>query len=341
MVHTGQHYDEKMSDIFFSEFGIEVPVLNLEVGSMSHGHQTGAMLAKLEEVFEEKKPDIVLIYGDTNSTLAAALAAAKMKIPLAHVEAGLRSFNRAMPEEINRIVADSLSDLLFAPTQTAVDNLAYEGVKGSHVLMTGDIMQDVALEYGPRSLASPIFENEGIEGDYALCTIHRAENTDSEALLGAIVHAIAKVSETLSVVLPMHPRTTARLESLGLASVLSSKVKVLAPVGYLDMMALTKRCSMIITDSGGLQKEAYFNRRPCVTLREETEWVETVESGWNFLAPPSLGDQLAEEILSRMGVAGEEKSLYGDGQSSKLIIEALHSWFASGRKFGSSARNRA
>lgn len=280
LVHTGQHYDPGMSDVFFDELGIPAPDHHLGVGSGPHGAQTGAMLAGIERVLAAGRPDVVLIYGDTNSTLAGALAAAKLGIPAAHVEAGLRSYNRTMPEEINRVVADHVASLLFCPSPAAADNLSREGVtRGVHVV--GDVMADALSDASRRAEGrSTVLERLGLRpGGYLLATIHRAENTDDPARLLAIVEAFGRAGET--VVFPVHPRTRRALAALGDPQARSTSLRAIDPVGYLDMTMLERSARMILTDSGGIQKEAYWLGVPCLTLRRETEWVETVEAGWN------------------------------------------------------------
>jgi UDP-GlcNAc3NAcA epimerase len=281
LVHTGQHYDGNMSQVFFDELEIPRPDYFLEIGSGRHGAQTGAMLGAIEEVLLKEAPDRVLVYGDTNSTLAGALAAAKLHIPVAHVEAGLRSFNRRMPEELNRVLTDHLADLLFCPSQTAVSNLAAEGIV-SGVHRVGDVMHEALMhavavaheksDAGRRLGVTP--------GGYALATIHRAENTDDLARLARLMTALQEISRTMPVLFPVHPRTRSRLPALAD----SAGLRLLEPLGYLDMVRLEAEAAVILTDSGGIQKEAYWLRVPCVTLRDETEWVETVQQGWNVLA---------------------------------------------------------
>lgn len=282
LVHTGQHYDYAMSGVFFDELGLKPPDYHLSVGSGSHGYQTGEMLKRVEEVLLVEKPDLVMVYGDTNSTLAGALAAAKLHIPVAHVEAGLRSFNRRMPEEVNRVLTDHISALLFCPTQTAVENLRQEGItQGVHLV--GDVMYDAVLQYlDLAERKSCVLEILGLEPKgYALATVHRAENADDPRRLQGIFAGLEKIARAgLVVILPLHPRTRRQAEAMGLSL---DGVHVLEPVSYLDMLLLEKNARVILTDSGGVQKEAFFFRVPCVTLREETEWIETVEAGWNTL----------------------------------------------------------
>lgn len=281
LVHTGQHYDGNMSQVFFEELEIPPPDCNLGIGSGEHGAQTGAILAAVEKVLLKEKPDRVLVYGDTNSTLAGALAAAKLHVPVAHVEAGLRSFNRRMPEEINRVLTDHVADLLFCPSQTAVDHLAAEGIRAG-VHRVGDVMYEALMHAGrlAERNSRALERLQLAPGAYALATIHRAENTDDPARLGRLVAALQEVARTLPVVFPVHPRTRRRLPDLAPGRGLH----LVEPLGYLDMARLETRAALILTDSGGIQKEAYWLRVPCITLREETEWVETVQQGWNVLA---------------------------------------------------------
>lgn len=327
IVHTGQHYDEAMSEKFFGELGIPKPAYNLGVGSGNHGVQTGRMLARLEEVMLKERPAWVLVYGDTNSTLAGALAAAKLHIPVAHVEAGLRSFNRRMPEEINRVMTDHLASALFAPTSTAVANLQNEGIRREAVQEVGDVMFDTALHFGDKSEASStIMRRLQLENDqYVLATIHRAENTDSIDRLSAIFHGLIEVSQDLPVVIPLHPRTlkllqtSARHISVDLNQH-EKRIKVIDPVGYLDMVQLEKNAALIATDSGGVQKEAYFYRKPCVTLRAETEWLELVESGANTLCCPSSAQAVSNSIRQSLQVGFHAVDrLYGNGTAANQI----------------------
>lgn len=318
LVHTGQHYDDNMSAIFFEELDIPEPDYNLGIGSGSHGAQTGAMLAAIEQVLVKEQPDWVLVYGDTNSTLAGALAAAKLHIKIAHVEAGLRSFNRAMPEEINRVVADHLSDLLFCPSQTAVDNLTVEGIlRGVHLV--GDVMID-ALAYAVERAQSrsQILQKLGLTAKkYLLVTVHRAENTDNADRLMNILNALDALSETI--VFPVHPRT--RLIIQGMNYNPKSHVSLIEPVGYLDMVQLEQSARMILTDSGGIQKEAYWLSIPCITLRDETEWVETVQVGWNVLVGANT-DAIVRAVRS-FEPPVSHGTLYGDGKTSERIVQTF------------------
>lgn len=288
ILHTGQHYDKNMSDVFFYDLHIPKPVYNIGIRSSTHGAMTGRMLEKIETILIDEKPNIILVYGDTNSTLAGALAASKLHIPIAHVEAGLRSFNKRMPEETNRILTDHMSDLLFAPTNTAVKNLKNEGItKGVHHI--GDVMYDAAVFFGKiAEKKSEIIGQLGLKNQqYFLSTIHRAENTDNPKRLESIINALVTLSKNTPVVLPLHPRTLKIILKIGLAKKIKN-LNITKPLSFLDMVVLEKNAKVIITDSGGVQKEAYFHLVPCVTLRDETEWIETVNAGWNSIAGQRL-----------------------------------------------------
>jgi UDP-N-acetylglucosamine 2-epimerase len=315
LVHTGQHYDYEMSQVFFDDLDIPAPDINLNVGSGSHGRQTGAMLSGLEEILLAEQPAWVLVYGDTNSTLAGALAAAKLHQPVAHVEAGLRSFNRAMPEEINRVVTDHLSDLLFCPSQTAVDNLAAEGVRrGVHLV--GDVMAD-ALAFAAaraRQRSKILAQLELVEGGYLLATVHRAENTDDPARLRGILDAFDRVAGPI--VFPIHPRTRKAIQALGYTP--APSVRLIEPVSYLDMAQLTQSARLVLTDSGGLQKEAYWLGVPCLTLRDETEWVETVALGWNRLVGADT-EQIIRSVRS-FAPPPARPPLYGEGRTAEQMV---------------------
>ena len=326
LVHTGQHYDPGLSDIFFDELEIPAPAYHLSVGSGSHGTQTGDMLARVEEVLLKEKPDWVLVYGDTNSTLAGALAAAKLHVPVAHVEAGLRSFNRKMPEELNRVLTDHASDLLFTPTETADRHLGAEGIPPDRIRRVGDVMFDVARFFGAKAeRESDVLTRLNLgESDYALATVHRAENTDSLTRLRVIFEALGRLHRDLPVVLPLHPRTRAVLEREGLLSWAAECVRLVEPVGYLDMVMLERRAQLVATDSGGVQKEAYFAGVPCVTLRDETEWTELVELGWNRLAPPTDVESVVSQLEGGLASpSGSEATPYGKGDSAEQIIREL------------------
>jgi UDP-N-acetylglucosamine 2-epimerase (non-hydrolysing) len=315
LVHTGQHYDPEMSDIFFEELNIPKPDYHLGVGSATHGKQTGQILEKLEGVLLKEKPDLVIVYGDTNSTLAGALAAAKLHIPVAHVEAGLRSFDRTMPEEINRIVTDHIADLLFCPTQNAVDLLAKEGItKGVHFV--GDVMADVlAFNKELADKKSKVIEDLGlIPRQYCVATIHRPVNTDSREALSSIIRAFGKA--VMPIVFPVHPRTRKYLKEYGLIDNLPENVILTEPLGYLDMIQLLSQAKKILTDSGGIQKEAYILGVPCITLRENTEWVETLHDGWNVLVGADEG-----KIVRGLKMSYPEKyqgNLYPIGANDKI-----------------------
>lgn len=318
LIHTGQHYDHNMSELFFKELDIPKPDFDLGVGSGPHGWQTGQMLARIEEVLLEQRPDWVLVYGDTNSTLAGALAAIKLHIPVAHVEAGLRSFNRRMPEEHNRVLTDHAADLLFCPTQTAVDNLIAEGMtQGIH--LTGDVMYDAVLYNSDLAESrSDVLAWLGlVPKEYLLATVHRPQNTDDEKALSNILRAFGELEE--AVVVPAHPRTQAALGRYDFQ--LPANVRLIDAVGYLDMLMLEKHARLILTDSGGVQKEAYFYAVPCVTLREETEWVETVTAGWNVLTgsdPERIVAAVHELTPTR-----EPAALFGDGRASQKVAAVL------------------
>jgi len=324
LIHTGQHYDENMSKVFFEELDIPQPKYNLEISGGQHGAMTGRMLEAVENVLLQEKPDWLLIYGDTNSTLAGALAGAKLHIPVVHVEAGLRSFNMRMPEEINRILADRVSSLLFCPTETAVNNLKAEGVsKGVHNV--GDVMYDVALFYRDRARQqSTILQALSlIPGSFALATCHRAENTDDPKRLSEILSALTEVAGQLPVVLPLHPRTRKLIGEYDLSQQLSPLV-VIEPLPFLDMVALEQAARVILTDSGGVQKEAFFYGVPCITMRDETEWVETVDLGWNRLVGAS-STSIVAAALEIIQSCPDVMNLtpYGRGRAANEILARL------------------
>lgn len=318
IVHTGQHFDANMSKVFFEELSIPEPDYHLGIASLGHGAMTGRMLEAIESVLQKEKPDMMLVYGDTNSTLAGALAAAKLHVPVAHVEAGLRSFNKRMPEEVNRILTDHVSDLLFCPTQTAVDNLAGEGITGG-VHLVGDVMFDVTLHYRELAAQSHSLERWGVtEKGYALCTVHRAENTDDATRLQGILAALRDIAEEVPVILPLHPRTRKIIDALGQPEALRG-LTVLEPLSYLEMLRLEMSAKVILTDSGGVQKEAFFHRVPCITLRDETEWVETVEMGWNVLVGADR-DAIIDKWL-QPDIPVEVDQIYGDGNAANRMLE--------------------
>ncbi|MBF0673459.1 MAG: UDP-N-acetylglucosamine 2-epimerase (non-hydrolyzing) [Salinibacterium sp.] len=317
IVHTGQHYDELMSDVFFRDLGISAPDVNLEVGSGKHGEQTGAMLSKLEPVFEEYAPDWVLVYGDTNSTVAAALAAVKLHLPLAHLEAGLRSFNRRMPEEHNRVLTDHAADLLLAPTEVALSHLANEGLAHRSVLV-GDVMTDVLYRIRDESQSDPIPLKDVAPGGYFVSTLHRPDNTDDPDRLRAIIRGLAALSNP--VILLAHPRLVARAREAGV-ELESGAIRVVDPLPYPQLVRAVASSAGVITDSGGLQKEAFLLRVPCTTIRPETEWVETVDLGWNVLVNSGF-DDLARAV-QRAAPAATDAAPYGDGHAARRVADAL------------------
>ncbi len=318
MIHTGQHYDYLMSDVFFNELEIPKPDHNLQVGSAKHSGQTGEMLIRLEPIFEQEMPDFVLVYGDTNSTLAGALVASKLQIPVAHVEAGLRSFNREMPEEVNRVLTDHVSELLFCPSQQGADNLKLEGITNG-VYVVGDVMYDAILKYIALSeKKSEIMRLLNLEkGKYLLATVHRAANVDDPERLFDILETLSMTGET--VVFPSHPRTLKAIKSAEFS--LGKNIKLIEPVGYLDMLWLEKNARMILTDSGGVQKEAYWMGVPCVTLRNETEWVETAQTGWNIVAGVDRAKILS--AVRDFPVPASRPALFGNGDASQQIVQHL------------------
>jgi UDP-GlcNAc3NAcA epimerase len=323
LIHTGQHFDENMSQVFFDEMDIPTPTYNLSISGLNHGGMTGRMLEKIEEVLSHEKPNFVLVYGDTNSTLAGALAAAKLHIPVAHVEAGLRSFEMKMPEEINRILTDRVSKLLFCPTQTAVNNLTKEGFANfdCEVLQVGDVMYDAVLYYKEKvKTHSTIIQKQHLQDKpFVLATLHRAENTNDPMRLKSIIAALNEINKEITVVLPLHPRTKAFIQS----QQLEIDATVIDPVGYFDMLALLENCSLVMTDSGGLQKEAYFFNKYCITLRDQTEWVELVEVGANCLAGADK-DLIVKQFNDLIKKSFKSKTkLYGDGNAAEKIAGKL------------------
>lgn len=326
LLHTGQHYDDNMSNVFFEELGIPRPDINLEIGSDSHARQTAAIMIGVEQYLQQQNPDVVLVYGDTNSTLAGAIAASKLNIKIAHVEAGLRSFNRTMPEEINRIVADKVADILFCPTATAVKNLSDEGIT-SGVFNIGDVMYDAALKFAPLAeQKSQILDQLKIQPkNYLLLTLHRAENTDSFDNLSNIVSAM--VQSKKRIVFPAHPRTVKLLKQYRLYEKVdrAKNVTLIEPVSFIDMIVLEKHAEKILTDSGGVQKEAYFYQVPCITLRNETEWVETLVDGWNCLVGADVKKIIA--AINDFSPTGDQKGHYGDGKASEKLVGVLNNLF--------------
>lgn len=353
ILHTGQHYDFGMSRVFFSELGIPEPDVNLNIGSRRHGEQTGEMLAQIEKVLSEQKPDCAIVYGDTNSTLAGALAASKLHVPVAHVEAGLRSYNKYMPEEQNRVLTDHLSSVLFCPTANAVQNLGKEGFKigipernpscnSPAVIQVGDVMYDTVLFYGSFSERHSdllthlqLIDDRGKVVPYALCTVHRAENTDSKKRLGSILSALDQLSHQVPIIMPLHPRTLKTIQANQEFQTLTKSLQIIEPVSYLQMLLLEKNSTLICTDSGGVQKEAYFFKKPCITMRNQTEWVETVTAGWNQLTGAET-----ERIIRSFNIAisgsgseddlppfskspGDRLAHFGDGNAAQLMVDYL------------------
>jgi UDP-GlcNAc3NAcA epimerase len=319
IIHTGQHFDANMSDIFFDEMNIPKPDYNLNINGLNHGAMTGQMMEKIEEVLLNEQPDWVLVYGDTNSTIAGALAARKLHIKVAHVEAGLRSFNMRMPEEINRILTDRISNILFCPTDAAIDNLKKEGYQNIdiQIVKSGDVMQDAAIFYANKS-RKPEFD---LPKSFALATIHRAENTDDSSRLKSIFDAFSSISHNLPIVLPLHPRTKKIIQNQNI-TIDSSKLILIDPVGYLEMVFLLKNCQLVMTDSGGLQKEAFFFEKPCITLRDETEWVELVENGFNQTVGAEK-NKIVKAFIEQKYDLNFNVNLYGGGKASALIIDSL------------------
>jgi len=322
ILHTGQHFDQNMSQVFFDEMEIPVPNYNLNINSLNHGAMTGRMLEGIEQILLKEEPNLLMVYGDTNSTIAGALAAQKLHIPVAHVEAGLRSFNMAMQEEINRILTDRISNYLFCPTQTAVQNLTNEGFQNfsCRIENTGDVMQDAAMYYGARSAEKSKVANQlNLNKQFVLATFHRQENTDDAAKLRSIIESLNKIHSEMQVIVPLHPRTKKIVASQSVPA----KFTVIDPVGYFDMVELLKRCALVITDSGGLQKEAFFFQKPCVTMRAETEWTELVENGVNILANPEIDDiyESWRTMLSKN--PNFSVNLYGNGKASERIAGIL------------------
>lgn len=323
IVHTGQHFDANMSEVFFEEMEIPKPHYHLEINSLSHGAMTGRMLEQVEKVLQAERADALMVYGDTNSTLAGALAARKLNIPVIHVEAGLRSFNMNMPEEINRILTDRISQLLFCPHKAAVENLRREGFEQfpCQIFQVGDVMEDAALYFAPKAVQQSDILNrlKLTAGQFALCTIHRAENTDNLANLTAIVSALNAINQYLPVVLPMHPRTQKILETNNL----QLEALVIPAVGYFDMLALLQHCQLVLTDSGGLQKEAFFFGKFCLTMREETEWVELVENGYSYLTGTDAANICALVKKVQTLPYPAKTNLYGGGNAAQRIAQHI------------------
>ena len=320
IVHTGQHFDANMSDIFFEQMSIPKPHYNLDINGLGHGAMTGQMLEKIEDVLIKEKPDWVLIYGDTNSTIAGALAAKKLHIKVAHVEAGLRSFNMDMPEEVNRILTDRISDILFCPTDTAIQNLKKEGYDNidCKIAKSGDIMQDAAIFYSKKE-QKPNIE---IPDEFILATIHRAENTDDSNRLGAILEALNEIAKDTPIILPLHPRTAKIIQN---SKFNFNNLTIIEPVGYLEMVYMLNRCKLVMTDSGGLQKEAFFFTKPCMTMRDETEWVELIENNFNILVGADKS-KIIETYKNHQFNTNFDINLYGNGTAAKRIIKTLENF---------------
>lgn len=323
IIHTGQHYDHQMSDIFFTEMEIPTPNYSLGIGGCTQGAMTGRMLEKIEEILLIEKPDWVLVFGDTNSTLAGALAAVKLHIPIAHVEAGLRSYNRKMPEEINRSLTDQCAELLFTPSDESVNNLLKEGILSAKIYVAGDIMLDAVNYYIKKAEESSTIIKDLKLGKYALATVHRAENTDSAVELRGIMEGLAKVSETLPVVFPLHPRTEQAIKTHLPDFKFPDTMRFIPPVGYFDMLSLQQGASVILTDSGGIQKEAYWLDKPCITLRNETEWNELVEHGFNILTGSCPKKIESAFIASQNTPFPARKNIYGNGHAAHFILSKI------------------
>ncbi len=314
IVHTGQHFDENMSNIFFKQMSIPVPDYNLNINNLSHGSMTGKMIQGIEQIIIKENPDWVIVYGDTNSTLAGALAGKKMQYKIAHVEAGLRSFNNNMPEEINRLLTDKISDLLFCPTSTAVENLALSGITGSKVILSGDVMLDAFLFYLPQAKAP----NIEVPPRYILSTVHRSENTDNPVILNNVFRALNTIASDTPLIIPLHPRTEKLIDKNHF-----DNITFIQPVGYFEMLYLLQHCSLVLTDSGGLQKEAFFMKKPCVTLREETEWVELIQNGFNILAGIDYNNIISSTKKMLNKKIDFSLELYGKGNAGKKIMAEL------------------
>jgi len=319
IIHTGQHFDSRMSKVFFDEMNLPQPKFNLGINQMAHGAMTGNMLEEIEDILLDIKPQLVLVYGDTNSTLAGALAAAKLNIPVAHVEAGLRSFNRRMPEEINRVLTDHVSSLLFCPTDNAVKNLEQEGIvskKGVNIVRCGDIMFDAFLEYNNNDKYQPSHISNS---PFVLATIHRQENTDDKEKLESIINALNEINEQKKVIMPLHPRTNEKISDYQL----KPEFTIIPPSGYISMLGLLTKCDLVITDSGGLQKEAYFAKKLCLTIRSETEWVELVNGGFNVLSNSDSGDIISAFKILINKSSDFKGQLYGDGKAGEKIVNSI------------------
>jgi len=324
IIHTGQHFDLAMSEMFFSELGLKKPKYFLNINNLNHGAMTGRMLEEIEKIIIQEKPKMVVVYGDTNSTLAGALAAAKANIPIAHIEAGLRSYNNQMAEEVNRIITDSISSLLFSPTKIATKNLVKEGIKkrGGEIIESGDVMYDSLLFFSKISEKKSKIVKKLKLKNFALCTIHRAENTDDKEKLRSIFSALKKISQRIDVVVPMHPRTKKFMHKYNIKG---ENLNIINPIGYLDMIALLKSAKIVLTDSGGLQKEAFFLQKPSVIPRDQTEWQELVNFGYAFLAG-SEEKKIIEGFNKMVDIKVNKINLYGDGKASKIVTKRIISY---------------
>lgn len=325
IVHTGQHFDKNMSEVFFEEMEIPAPNYNLEIHSLSHGAMTGRMIEKVEEILLAERPEGLMVYGDTNSTLAGAIAASKLHIPIIHVEAGLRSFNMLMPEEVNRILTDRISSLLFCPTDAAVANLQKEGFAGynARIVKNGDVMQDAAIYYAARSKErSTVISSLGLKDGFVLATIHRQENTDDPEKLRAVMAGLNEINRETRVVVPLHPRTRNILKKQGVVP----EFTVIDPVGYFDMVELLKHCSLVVTDSGGVQKEAFFFQKPCITARDQTEWVELVEGGFNTLVGADTTLMVDAYHRAKGCTCNFGVNLYGQGVASHVVAQEIEAF---------------
>ncbi|NTY01077.1 non-hydrolyzing UDP-N-acetylglucosamine 2-epimerase [Deinococcus sp. JMULE3] len=324
LIETGQHYDSNMNAVFFEELDIEPPKYSLNVGSSNHGHQTGQMLSVIEEILMHEEPAGVIVFGDTNSTIAGALAASKLNIPVFHIESGLRSFNRRMPEEINRVLTDHISTLLFSPTEEAVSNLRKEGIDGALIYNYGDVMYDAAVHYGKRQ--SSILDDLSIQHkQFILATIHRAETTDNPTVLQDVFTFLNRIAESEKVVLPLHPRTRKKIQESGIDRILNDNILLIDPVSYINMVKLERSARVIVTDSGGVQKEAYFHKTPCLTLRSETEWNELIHHGWNKLVNPN-DIEIAMSAFNNITPGNPEAKLYGGGDACTLIVHQIEEY---------------
>ena len=326
IIHTGQHFDKNMSDVFFDEMEIPKPKYNLKIQSKLHGEMTGLMMSEIEKIVLNESPDCILVYGDTNSTLAGALVASKLNIKLAHVEAGLRSFNNNMPEEINRIITDRISDILFCPTENSLKNLQKEGFgnfEGKKIIKTGDIMLDASIFYAERGIK----KKKQLDEEFILCTFHRAENTDNDKNLLTILKAINEIGKRIKIIFPIHPRTKSKIEAINNNYKLKySNVDFFEPLGYIDMISHIKNCKYVITDSGGLQKEAFFMKKMCLTLRDQTEWVELVEGGYNYLCEID-SDKILKADSKILTISKPfDENFYGIGNSGEVILNELKNY---------------